>query len=144
MEIFDAETGELLLSWEVGSVYSYDLAYSPDGRRLATAVMDGVKIWNAQSGKELLMLRGHPGSKMGKLAMSYTVAFSDDGKRLAAGWGDSQSRSPPGSLLLWDVALGYDVFAFGGETEEGLVIPRQARKIVSVEPKKTTDLAGRH
>ena len=53
------------------------VAFSPDGKRLATASVDQTaKVWDAESGKELLTLRGHSGSVN-------KVAFSPDGKRLA-------------------------------------------------------------
>jgi len=54
------------------------IAFSPDGRRLATGCDDrNVTIWDIGSGKELLN-RSYNGE-------IYSVAFSPDGKRLAAG-----------------------------------------------------------
>ena len=38
------------------------VAFSPDGKRLATASVDEtVKVWDAESGQELLTLKGHTG-----------------------------------------------------------------------------------
>src|SRR5262249_11989689 len=52
---------------------SLSVAFSPDGRRLATGGEENtVKIWDVQAGRELYPLRGHSGE-------IYAVAFSPDG-----------------------------------------------------------------
>ena len=54
----------------------YGIAYSPDGKLLATASIDGTaKIWNPQTG-QLLRTLDHPNPV-------YRVAFSPDGRTLA-------------------------------------------------------------
>ena len=57
------------------------VAFSPDGRRLATASWDKTaRLWDAESDKPLAVLQGHTG----KLT---SVAFSPDGGRVAtASW----------------------------------------------------------
>ena len=61
------------------------MAFSPDGKRLASASGDGtVKVWDAATGQETLTLKGHTG-------VVSSVAFSPDGKRLA-----SAGRRPDG------------------------------------------------
>src|SRR5215472_8440339 len=57
------------------------LSWSPDGKRLATANWSlGVKVWDADTGKELLKVQASGGTA--------TIAWSPDGKRLATLAGD--------------------------------------------------------
>jgi WD40 repeat protein/serine/threonine protein kinase len=61
-----------------------DLAFSPDGRRLAVASRHMIKLLDAASGEEVLILRGfahlHPDSN----GFNPRVRFSPDGRRIAA------------------------------------------------------------
>jgi WD40 repeat protein len=68
------------------------VAYSPDGRRLASGSSDGVvKVWDPAAAREVLTLRAHEG----RVA---AVAFSPDGTRLASAGGDR--------VKVWNAATG--------------------------------------
>ena len=64
-------------------------AFSPDGKRIVSGGGRGVRVWDAESGKELRRYEGHT-----KLVVS--VAYSPDGKRIA-------SASEDGTVRIWRV-----------------------------------------
>ena len=71
------------------------MAYSPDGRRIASASGDGtVKVWDAATGQETLTLKGHTGGV-------YGVAYSPDGRRIA-------SASCDQTVKVWDAGTGQE------------------------------------
>jgi WD40 repeat protein len=85
------------------------MAYSPDGKRLATAGADkAVIVWDADTGKELLTLRGHTCELCG-------VSFSPDGKHLvSAGVKRPVSIRDRGlgEVKVWDLATGQEESAW--------------------------------
>ena len=55
------------------------VSYSPDGRRIASGSADKtVRVWDAESGAELAVLRGHE-------SRVTSVSYSPDGRRIASG-----------------------------------------------------------
>ena len=109
-----------LFTLGAGPLPVHAVAFSPDGRKLATTSGDDgmalapntsvmhapgplpsipgvVKLWDAATGKELLTLRGHAGGV-------FAVAFSPDGQRLATGSSDKTIKvwdTPATSSLRW-------------------------------------------
>ena len=93
--------------------YVESIAFSPDGKMLASASMwnamvapdNLLKLWDVASGQELHILNGHR-STVGN------VAFSPDGMMLAsASWDET--------IKLWDVASGSELRTLSGNTGLG-------------------------
>ena len=82
----------------------WGVAFSPDGKRLATTSADKTaKVWDAESGKELLTLLGHSAAVSG-------VTFSPDGKRLATASWDKTAK-------VWDAESGKELLTLRGHSE---------------------------
>ena len=66
------------------------VAFSPDGRALASVSADGtVRLWDVTAGEHKRTLTGHTGSVT-------SVAFNPDGNTLVTGSND-------GTVLLWEI-----------------------------------------
>jgi len=95
------KTGELVFTLSGHTSGVVDIAYSPDGRKIATGSGDAsAKSWDATTGKELFTLTGHS-------AELRPVVFSPDGKFLATGSGDNTAK-------IWDVETGQEVLTLPG------------------------------
>jgi WD40 repeat protein/energy-coupling factor transporter ATP-binding protein EcfA2 len=92
VEVWDAVSGNRLVALPGHTATVTDVAFSPDGSRLATATEDGtVRVWDPDGGDELVVLPGHD-------AVVGSVAFSPDGTRLA-------SVAADGLVRVWTLRL---------------------------------------
>jgi WD40 repeat protein len=97
VRVWDLDTGQPVWEREAQVALVLDVAYSPDGRWLASAGLDrpydkglggAVRLWDAETGR---VIRDFEKPAAGAGA----VAFSPDGRWLASGWGD-------GMVRIWD------------------------------------------
>jgi tRNA A-37 threonylcarbamoyl transferase component Bud32/tetratricopeptide (TPR) repeat protein len=96
---------------------AFGVAYSPDGRRLASGGLDGiVRVWDVVGGQQLT-LKGHTGGVEG-------VAYSPDGRQLA-------SASQDGTVRVWDAAGGQQQLPLKGHTDgvRGVVYSPDGRRL---------------
>jgi WD40 repeat protein/serine/threonine protein kinase len=123
VKVWDAQTGQELLSLQGGTSDVHGVAFSPDGKRLAQGIAGGlkdgkrvpgaVKVWDAQTGQELLSLRGGGGS----------VAFSPDGKHLASRSGDDWVGNTfvPEEVKVWEAQTGQEIPGLHEDSDGSLV-----------------------
>jgi WD40 repeat protein len=109
VKVWDAQTGREVVTYKgnVGQIRS--VAFSPDGKRLASKVVGEIKVWDAETGQELHTLPSEWTS----------VAFSPDGRRIAgSGKRPSDAFGPPGSgeVKVWDAQTGRELLTLQGHT----------------------------
>jgi WD40 repeat protein len=105
-----------LLALGAGEPVALGVAYSPDGRYLASCGgksenmhhPGAVRLWDAVSGKVHRVLLGHTG-------WVHAVAFSPDGRRLASVGADR-------TLRLWDVDTGDILRTCPGHADRGTAV----------------------
>jgi WD40 repeat protein len=79
------------------------LAFSPDGKTLASTSGSAIKLWDVASGTMT-------GTLTGQMGGVYSVAFSPDGKTLASGSDDN-------TIVLWNVVSGENTKTLTGHND---------------------------
>jgi WD40 repeat protein len=114
VKVWDAVTGEELLNIKGHAATVTSVAFSRDGKYLATASKDKtVKRWYAPTGKQVWSRKRDAKDEADDFT---SVAFSPDGQRLA--WADDG-----GAIKVWDIKNDKELFA---RTEHSSGITRVA------------------
>jgi WD40 repeat protein/transcriptional regulator with XRE-family HTH domain len=97
--MWDAQTGENVRNFDTNGVR--DVAFSPDGRYALSSGLRTPKLWDTQTGKELISFSGHTD-------FVFDVAFSADSRLVLTG-------SKDGTARVWEAITGAPLRTFGGQ-----------------------------
>jgi WD40 repeat protein len=107
VRVWDALSGEFVGALpELHSRFESSVAYSLDGRRLATVTAgpgEPIRMWDAVTEKEICKFPGH-------ISQIDCLAFSPDGAHVASGGWDFNDNS----VRVWDAATAEEIRAFKG------------------------------
>ena len=115
--MWEAASGQELLTLKGHSDGILSVAFSPDGQRIVTGSLDmTARVWEAAKGNEPLTLKGHSDDV-------FSVAFSPDGQRIVTGSWD-------GTAKVWEAASGKELLTLkghGNEITSAVPLPRTPR-----------------
>ncbi|RMF66035.1 MAG: hypothetical protein D6742_10965, partial [Cyanobacteria bacterium J069] len=104
IHLWQVSDGKQLLSLRVAEGWVWSVAFSPDGRTLASSANRSVHLWDVQTGACLRTFQGYSDRV-------FSVAFSPDGQSLATGSEDHWVR-------VWQVRTGTLLHSLAGHTHE--------------------------
>ncbi|MBL7187157.1 MAG: protein kinase [Phycisphaerae bacterium] len=103
VKVLDTATGSVVMTLQHNDLV-YTVAYSPDGKRIASAGVERtIKIWDVASGDEVMTLRGHEN-------WIWWIAFSPDGRRIVSSSNDK-------TIKVWDANNGTEMMTLRGHHE---------------------------
>ncbi|QEH31644.1 Serine/threonine-protein kinase PknB [Aquisphaera giovannonii] len=131
VKLWDPATGRLVRQWSGGPGTVASLAFSPDGRILASGHLEragNVRLWDPGTGRLIATLSGHNDRVR-------SVAFHPDGRHLASAGSDRTIR-------IWDVATRRRVCELAGHsmTVQGLAFSPDGRRLASAGADATVRL----
>jgi WD40 repeat protein/class 3 adenylate cyclase len=128
LTLWDAKTGEVLHTWvsQPGTQASFEgwsgeIAFSPDGDRVAVANLDGApQVLDVSSGAVVFRLEGHT-------SVADSLAWSPDGSLIATG-----DNYPDGEVIVWDAGTGRPLHVLEAEQIYSVAFSPDGRKLAAV------------
>lgn len=126
VRIWDALSGKEIRKLDTDDFVTF-ATFSPDGKQIVSVYWDKeiVRIWNAETGEEILRPVGHTASVS-------STAFSPDGKQIV-------SASADNTVRIWDVDTGKEIRKFEKHTDQvnSAAFSPDGKRIVSASDDKT-------
>jgi WD40 repeat protein len=104
IHVWQVTDGKQVLTCKVDAGWLWCVAFSPNGRHLASSANCTVNLWDVQTGECIKSFPGYTDRV-------FSVAFSPDGRMLASGSEDRLVR-------VWDIKTGELLHTFAGHTDE--------------------------
>jgi WD40 repeat protein/serine/threonine protein kinase len=138
IKLWDPATGQLIRGWYGGVGTVASLAFSPDGRSLASGhltLRDNVRLWDVSTGRPLQTLQGHQDGVR-------SVAFAPDGRTLATAGGPMAEAGEDWAIRLWDAAARSCLLELRGHTDlvRSLSFSPDGRRLATASMDRTVRL----
>lgn len=116
LKVWDIKTGKELQTLDNRyAIRVQKIAFSVDGKLLASGGFDGIKIWEFESSEQIQRVEKYKNVRYHKhLDYVYNIIFSPDGKSLLSSGRD-------GLIQIWDIGTGKNVGTIQGENPIGRI-----------------------
>jgi WD40 repeat protein len=122
--VWDSGTGQAICTLD--DAHASSIIFSPDSKRIITGDNIGrVKVWDAMTGKEVLVLRGLENERIPKIEdIVRIVALSPDGKLIVTSRED-------GTTKVWDAITRQDIATLGqSDASTSIVFSPDSKRVV--------------
>jgi WD40 repeat protein len=107
VKVWETATGKEIATFQHES-WTMGIAFSPDGKTIAAAIVNHVKLWDLATRKEVATFK----------CPAYRVAFAPDGKVLACAAETDGADQREKIVRLWDVTAGKQIAALEAVREK--------------------------